>query len=215
MKQYRCMPNVYEDRRKMLVRSSHQSFFDERTFSIDGHKYREVEPKRSKLYAAVAKGISQTGIKEDSVVLYLGASHGYTVSFLGESVKEIYALDFAPRVVRDLIFICRKMKNIAPLLDDAFHPERYRDLVPDVDVVFMDIAQKNQSEIFIKNCDMFLKPGGFGLLALKARSVDVTKRPKDIFKRTREELEKKYVVVDYRELHPFEEDHAFFVIKKK
>ena len=98
---------------------------------------------------------------------------------------------------------------------DANQPQLYRDLVPQVDVVFMDIAQKNQLEIFVKNCDMFLDVGGFGLLALKARSVDVTKKPKDIFRQVRSELEKIYSVVDYRELDPYEKDHAMFVVKKR
>jgi len=79
----------------------------------------------------------------------------------------------------------------------------------------MDIAQKNQAEIFLKNCKMFLKKGGFGLLALKARSVDVTRNPKIIFKEIREKLEKQMIIVDYRELDPYEKDHAFFVVKKK
>ena len=62
---------------------------------------------------------------------------------------------------------------------------------------------------------MFLKPGGFGLLALKARSVDVTKNPKEIFRKVKIELEEKYNVVDYRDLDPYELDHAFYVVKKK
>jgi fibrillarin-like pre-rRNA processing protein len=81
----------------------------------------------------------------------------------------------------------------------------------------MNVRERNQREIFIKNCNMFLKKGGFGLLALKARSVDVTKRPKVIFDMVREELEKEsdYTIVDYRELSPLEIDHPMFVIKKK
>jgi len=79
----------------------------------------------------------------------------------------------------------------------------------------MDIAQKNQEEIFMKNINMFLKPGGFGLLALKARSVDISKKPKQVFKEVREKLEKQITIVDYRELDPFERDHCMFICKKK
>jgi fibrillarin-like pre-rRNA processing protein len=82
--------------------------------------------------------------------------------------------------------------------------------------VFQDIAQPNQVDIFLKNCNAFLKRGGFGLLALKARSVDVSRRPTDIFKEVRVQLEKSnMVIVDYRTLEPFERDHAMFVCKKK
>src|SRR4030042_1392825 len=88
-----------------------------------------------------------------------------------------------------------------------------RDLVTkQVDDVYQDIAQKNQVEIFLKNCDAFLKKGGFGLLAVKARSVDVTKHPKEIFREVRRQLEQSsMVIVDYRELEPFERDHAFLL----
>lgn len=215
-------PGVAKQRRGKrwfyLVKSnSGETFFGEDMYSFGKDKYREVDVQRSKLFAAIAKGISQLGLKHDSCVLYLGASHGYTVSYLSDMLVdgEIYALDFAPRVLRDLVVIAQRKENIAPLYKDAAHVQTYADVVPYVDVVFMDIAQKNQVEIFLKNCNHFLKKGGFGLLALKARSVDVTKRPKEIFKLVRRELEKSYVVVDYKELDPFEKDHAFFVVKKK
>ncbi|MCF7901683.1 fibrillarin-like rRNA/tRNA 2'-O-methyltransferase [Candidatus Woesearchaeota archaeon] len=192
--------------------------FDENIFRQKGEEFREVDAERSKFIAAIAKGLSQTGVKEGSVVLYLGASHGYTPSFMSDIIGDtgfMFALDFAPRVVRDLVFVCERRANMAPMLDDASHPENYKDLVPQVDVVFQDIAQRNQVEIFSKNCDMFLKQGGFGLLALKSRSIDVTRKPKEVFMEVRKELEKKFNIVDYRELYPFEKDHAFFVIKKK
>jgi len=192
--------------------------FSERIERFKGEEYREVMPERSKLVAAIAKGLSQTGIREGSSVLYLGASHGYTPSFVSDIVGEsgcVFSLDFAPRVVRDLVFVCESRKNMLPLLDDAFHPENYKDLVFDVDVVYQDIAQRNQLEIFLKNCDAFLKHGGFGLLALKARSVDVSRKPGDIFNEVEKELAKKMIIVDKRKLDPFEKDHIFFVVKKK
>jgi len=217
-------PRVFSERKGkktsyFVESASGKSYFEEFVMKRNGSFFREVDPERSKLFASIALGISQIGFKEDSSVLYLGASHGYTVSFLADMVSkgEIYALDFAPRVLRDLVFICEDFPNMAPLMADANHPESYSDDVPEVDVVFMDISQRNQTEIFIKNCDSFLKKGGFGLLALKARSVDVTKKPRDIFRIVRDELESNpdYSIVDYRELSPLEQDHAMFVVKKK
>lgn len=194
--------------------------FNEKVLRLKGSEYREIDPKRSKFAAAIAKGLSQAGIKEGSVVLYLGASHGYTASFISDIVGKqgfVFALDFAPSVVRDLVFVCEERENMAPLLENAAHPEEYKDKVGLVDVVFQDIAQREQLQIFLKNCDAFLKNGGFGLLALKARSVDVTKNPREIFRLVKNELESNpsFGVVDYRELAPYEKDHAFFVVKKK
>ena len=192
--------------------------YDERIFKEGKTEYRQWDPKRSKLSAALIKGISQIGIKPGSVVLYLGASHGYTPSFLSDIVGEdgfIFALDFAPRVVRDLVFLAEKRKNIAPILADCNHPQTYVDKVSLADVVYQDIAQRDQVKIFLKNCDMFLKKDGFALLCVKARSVDVTKKPSEIFSHVRSQLEKEIIIVDYRKLDPFERDHCIFVCKKK
>ncbi len=224
MEPVKKFPHVFSQRfgkhiRYFTCSDVKHSFFDEMVLARPNGFYREVDPNRSKLFAAIAKGISQIGFKEDSKVLYLGASHGYTPSFVSDMVAkgELFALDFAPRVVRDLVFIAEKKKNMAPLLADANQPDSYaRFLPPDgVDVVFMDIAQRNQVEIFVKNCSRFLKSNGFGLLALKSRSIDVTKKPALLFREVRAQLEKELVVVDYRELYPYEKDHAFFVVKKK
>ncbi|MGV8171139.1 MAG: fibrillarin-like rRNA/tRNA 2'-O-methyltransferase [Candidatus Woesearchaeota archaeon] len=186
----------------------------------EGNKveYREWIPKRSKLGASLMKDVSQIGMKDGDYILYLGCSTGTTVSHVSDIVGPnglIFALDFAPRVLRDMVFVAQDRNNIAPIMADANKPESYANLICEVDTVFMDIAQKQQAEIFIKNCKAFLKPGGFGLLAVKARSVDVTRNPKDVFREIRAKLEKELVVVDYRELDPFEMDHAMFVVKKK
>lgn len=222
MEELKKFPNVFMERKGKITSyfvktNLNKSFFEERIVRLGGDLFKEVDPSRSKLFASIANNISQLGVKEDSTILYLGASHGYTVSFLSDVAKDgvIYALDFAPRVVRDLVFLCQERENIAPLMQDATRPNEYKDKVPMVDVVFMDIAQKEQVKIFLNNCDVFLKEGGFGILALKSRSVDVTKNPKDIFKKTRAELEQVMSVVDYKDLEPFEKDHAIFVCKRK
>ena len=196
-----------------------KKFFEyEETWIEAGTEYRVLDPRRSKLGAALAKGLQQPGIRPASIVLYLGASHGYTPSYVSDIVGPegfVFCLDVAPRVVRDLIFVCEQRENMAPLLCDAKHPETYADKLPKegVDVVYQDIAQKNQVEIFLANCDAFLKRGGVGLLALKARSIDVTRYPTDIFKQIKRqfetgELAARYVIVDYRELDPFEAEAA-------
>ncbi len=192
-----------------------RKFFDEDTYN--NGEYRFFDPRRSKLAASVLKGLSQWPFRKDSIVLYLGASHGYTVSYVSDITPNgfIFAIDFAPRVVRDLVFLAEERKNIAPILADANKIESYLHRVSQVDIVYQDVAQKNQVEIFLKNCNMFLKAGGFGFLALKSRSIDITKKPKLIFKESRDKLEKEMTIVDYRELEPFQKDHAMFLCKKK
>jgi fibrillarin-like pre-rRNA processing protein len=198
-----------------------KTFFEQEELLIfDGKEYRELDARRSKLGAAIAKGCQQFGIKNGSKILYLGASHGYTPSFVSDMIGPegtMFCLDVAPRVVRDLVFVCEARSNMQPVLGDAHNPSSFAWRVSQVDVVFQDIAQRDQIGIFLKNIDAFLAPGGFGMLALKARSVDVMRRPADIYKDMKRQLEAVpgIVIVDFRELDPFERDHGFFVVKKK
>ncbi len=193
--------------------------YGEKVIRFNNSLYREWVPKRSKLAAAIMKGCPNIFIRKGSVVLYLGAASGTTVSHVSDIVGAngfVFALDFAPRVVRDLVFLCEKRKNIAPLLEDANKPESYKSRIRvPVDIIFQDIAQKSQLEIFEKNIRLFLKKGGYALLALKARSIDVTKKPAEIFASAKKWIEKRFTLIDFRLLSPYEQDHAFFIVKKK
>ncbi len=216
-------PNLLmEKKRKTILFTKNltpgKTFFEEKTKKINNREYREFSPKKSKLAAAIAKGLNQAGIYEGIKVLYLGCSHGYTPSFLSDMIGEegfIFGVDFAPRVMRDFVFLCEKRKNLCPIMEDANNIKEISKRICEVDLLYQDVAQKNQLEIFVNNANAFLKKEGFGILAVKSRSIDVTKKPKLLFKELRKELEKQFTIVDYRELDPYEKDHCLFVIKKK
>ena len=191
--------------------------YGERLIRENDIEYREWNISKSKLAAAIIKNISQIGIKENEVVLYLGAASGTTVSHVSDIVGKngfIFAVDFAPRVVRDLVFVCEERRNIAPILADANKPQSYIEFISQVDSLYQDIAQKNQVDIFLKNCRLFLKNKGIALLCIKARSIDITKKPSEIFNETMKELEKEIKIIDYCELGPYQKDHCFFVCQK-
>src|SRR3989344_799673 len=217
-------PNVFEhetDKGKSLFTKSllpGTKHFEEFIQKEGEQEFRFWDPFKSKLAAAIVKRLAQCGIKEGDKVLYLGASHGYTPSFMSDVVGKkgfVFCLDSSPRVVRDLFFVTELRENMAPILADANQPQSYQHLVCRVDIVYQDVAQKNQVEIFLKNMDAYLKGGGFGILAVKARSIDVTKNPKVLFKEVMMQLEERQLlVVDHRLLDPFEKDHALFVVKK-
>lgn len=191
--------------------------FDERILRNKGEEYREFDPTRSKLAAAILKGTTNAGIRKNDVVLYLGVSHGYTASFVSDMIGPeglLLGIDPAPRVIRDLVFLAKERQNMVPLLADANHPEEYVGRVCLADIVYQDIAQKNQAEIFLKNCKIFLKPGGYGLLAVKARSINIKQDAKQIFNDVRKAVEKELTVIDFRILDPFEKDHCMIIVKK-
>jgi fibrillarin-like pre-rRNA processing protein len=192
--------------------------YGENLVDVDGVEYRQWATMRSKLAAAMAKGLKTFDFKEGTHVLYLGASSGTTTSHVSDIVDKqgaIFAVDFAPRVVRDLVNLSEIRQNIIPILEDASKIDELAKRVTMVDVVFQDIASKNQTQIFIDNVEMFLKQEGTAYFAVKARSIDVTERPQKIFNRVRELLKPKVKILEQIELDPFEKDHCMFVIKKK
>ena len=195
-----------------------KNVYGEKLISENNVEYREWDASKSKLASSILKGSPNIGIRKNDYVLYLGSSTGTTVSHVSDIVGEegmVFAVDIAPRMMRDFVFLCNERKNLSPILADSAKVDILKERVSAVDVVYQDVAQKNQVEIFLKNINMFLKDGGYGLLAVKARSMDVTKQPKIIFKSVKEQLEKELQIIDYRELDPFQKDHAMFICKKK
>lgn len=194
------------------------SVYGERLIKEGDSEYREWSPLNSKLSAAIVKGIKQTGILPGNTALYLGASTGTTVSHVSDILGKdgfVFALDSAPRVVRELVFVCEQRPNMAPILADAGQPDTYKDRVTQVDWLYQDIAQKNQVEIFLKNVSLFLKQGCLGLFVVKSRSIDVTKQPAALFEQVQKELEQKVLVIDKILLDPYQKDHCMFVCRKK
>lgn len=209
-----------EGRRKQLYTINlvpGSSVYGEKITAQDGIEYRAWDASKSKMASSILKGAPNIGIRKGDVVLYLGSASGTTVSHVSDIVGHeglIFAVDIAPRVVRDMVFLSCKRKNISPVLADANKVNLLKERVSAADVIYQDVAQKNQLEIFLKNISLFLKDDGYALLALKARSIDVTRQPRQIFKEVREKLEKRLSIIDYRELDPFQKDHCMFICRK-
>lgn len=211
---------VYEDKRRIYTINliPGKTVYDEKLIKENNIEYREWNPSRSKLGAAILKGCPNIFIRKGSVVLYLGSATGTTVSHVSDIVGRegfVFALDIAPIVMRNLVFICEDRNNIAPVLADANKPLNYADRISQVDIIYQDISQKNQLDIFLKNIELFLKDNGYAILAVKARSIDISKKSKEIFREIKKELEESLIIIDYRELEPYQKDHCFFICKKQ
>ncbi|MCX8196020.1 MAG: fibrillarin-like rRNA/tRNA 2'-O-methyltransferase [Acidilobaceae archaeon] len=189
-----------------------QRVYGERIYKVGGVEYREWNPYRSKLAGALLKGLVELPIKQGHRLLYLGIGSGTTASHISDVIGEkgaIYGVEFAPRVVRDLLTVVRDRRNIYPILADARFPEKYRHLVELTDGLYADVAQPEQAAIVTRNASLFLKEGGYLLLAIKARSVDVTLEPSEVYKREIATLrEGGFRIVDVVHLDPFDKDHA-------
>lgn len=194
-------------------------FFSEEIIKINNSEYRIFNPQHSKLAAALIKGIKGININNNFTVLYLGAAHGYTCSFLSDIIDKgfIFAIDIAPDVFSRLLMVSKERKNMIPILADANHPETYFHRVLASDFIYQDIAQKNQVQIFIKNIKLFLKhkASAIAILCIKARAIDSVKDPEEIFKKVITELKNNNIkIIDKKTLELFQKDHCVFICQK-
>ncbi len=191
--------------------------YGEKLHRIEGKEYREWDPYRSKLAAAVRKGLREMPIKSKSDVLYLGASTGTTPSHVSDIVgKEgsVFCVEISPHCMKQLIQLSEKRENVIPILADAHKPDVYEE-VGKVDVIYQDVAQPDQDDILIANAGKFLKNNGTAMLCIKSQSIDVLLPPREVFEKVREKLKQHFEIEHEIGLEPFDKDHLFLVLRKK
>ena len=187
--------------------------YGEKLVKLNDEEYRIWDPFRSKLAAALKKGLRDFPLSHGDKILYLGASTGTTVSHVSDVVGNkglVFAVEPSVRVARELIEnVASRRKNVIPIIEDARRPESYFSVFGNVDLVYCDIAQSDQTEIAIKNCNAFLKSEGIMLIIIKTRSIDVTMSPHSVVVMESEKLRKNNFQINQTiNLDPFDKDHA-------
>lgn len=190
--------------------------YGEKLVKIEGVEYRLWDPYRSKLGASLLKGLKRLPISEGVKVLYLGAGSGTTVSHVSDIVGKngiVYSVEFGPRVMREFIKrVSSFRRNVMPILADARFPESYLPYADEVDVIYCDIAQPDQARILTDNADFYLKKGGSIMLAVKARSIDVSRKPVEIFREEAKVLQSRGFKIEATiQLEPFDKDHVMIL----
>ena len=191
--------------------------YKEKLIIKKGIEYRLWDPFRSKLAASIMNELEEFPFENKTKVLYLGASTGTTVSHISDIVGPsgiVFSVEHSSRVARDFLDRVASLRtNIIPILQDARKPKEYFSVFGKVDVVYVDIAQPDQTKIAIDNCHLFLKNGGYFFLVIKTRSIDVTKSPKKIIEEEVEKLKTNFDILQLIDLHPYDKDHAMVIAK--
>lgn len=219
-------PGVWDFEGKLLTKNRvpGRRVYGEQLLSIGGAEYRVWNPHRSKLAAAIKEGLKTWAFVPGANVLYLGIAEGTTASHISDILGDdsaIIGVDIAPRVMPKIISVAEGRENILPILADASKPEEYPEEIVEflkdiggVDVLYQDVAAPNQAEILWKNVERFLKKGGYAYIAIKPRSVDVTKDPREIFRSFRKFFtERGFEVVEEASIEPYEKDHEMMVLR--
>lgn len=194
--------------------------YGEKLVEINGIEFRQWDAFRSKLAGAIQNGLKEFPIKEGNKILYLGSSEGTTVSHLSDIIESngiVFGVDVAERVMRKFIEICGDRENIIPILADANQPQNYAEYLNgiEIDLMYQDISQKNQAEIFNKNAKAYLKKGKFALIAIKARSISQEKNLQAIFEKELNELKEEFEILQTIKLEPFDKEHLMVFCRKK
>ncbi len=191
--------------------------YGEDLIELEGEEYRSWNPFRSKLSAAIINGLKTMEIKKGSHVLYLGAATGTTASHVSDIVGEkgtVYCVEVSERSMRDLIKLCGVRQNMLPILQDARNTGAYADEIGEADVVYQDVAARDQDMILLDNAAL-LKKGGYAYVAIKSQSIDVSKKPELVFDEFLASVSKKFEVMEKIDIMPYDKMHLFVVLKKK
>ena len=179
--------------------------------TVDGR--RVWDAGRSKLGAMLELGMD-TRLRGGESVLYLGAASGTTVSHVADFAGPTYAVEFAPRPVRDLVDVAESRPTLFPLLADARKPREYAGVVESgLDCIVQDVATRGQADVANRNAQ-FLADDGLLLAAVKARSEDVVADPDAVFEDVLATLSESYEVLETRRLDRYHEDHLGVVARR-
>lgn len=181
-------------------------------FTYDGEKYRPWNPYRSKMAAAILKGLKEMPINKKSRILYLGVANGTTASYLSDIAINgiIYGVEISFKAIKDFIELCKNRNNLIPILADANKPEKYESIVERIDLIYQDISQKNQVDIFLKNMRKFDCKNG--IIMVKARSIDVGMEPSHVFGMVEGKIKNFYEIKQSIKLSPYARDHIAIIV---
>jgi len=209
-------PGVFRERGRLMTKNLVPGLrsYGEELIAAGGVEYRVWDPSRSKPAAALMNGLRNFPVRPGMKVLYLGAANGNTVSFFSDIVGSkgvVYAVEISDRAIRDLLPMAERRGNVVPLLANARTPRAYFWIEP-VDIVYEDVAARDQADIMAWNCKEFLHHGGVAAIAIKARSIDVVAKPRDVIRTELEKLSRNFKVAEHMPLEPYEKDHEFAVM---
>ena len=191
-------------------------------------EWRFWDPSRSKVAAALlrtANDPSQLLPETGSTCLYLGASFGSTVSYIHDQVcgagnhhgGQVVAVEIAPRAMRDLSELASIRPGLVPVLGDARQPQTVAPYIRGkADWMHQDLSIADQAETFVRMAGAFLRPGGTGLLSLKAASERSSDGDDDsrFAKAARILRESNLDVIERIDLKGLEEQHVVFHVRK-
>ncbi len=195
--------NLYEENGKFFTFTKYpKSVYGEDIIKRNNSYFRLFSPLRSKLSSSLRLNLKPE-IKKNFHIVYLGASTGTTVSHLSDIVGDgtVFAVEFSPMPFVKLLQLSIGRENIMPMLLDASRPETYGIFVDRADMLYQDIAQPNQIDIFIRNMNFFKAKRG--ILMFKTYSMRAETSVDNEIKKLKEEFK----VLQVKDISRFHKGH--------
>ncbi|MEM0201909.1 MAG: fibrillarin-like rRNA/tRNA 2'-O-methyltransferase [Candidatus Micrarchaeaceae archaeon] len=191
------------------------STYGEELVRIDGIEYRYWNPYRSKLAAAILKGLKEFHIISNSNLLYLGAATGTTCSHVSDIACDgvIYCVEISEQSMQKLLKECEIRDNMLPYLKDARNVEAYASEIGKVDIIYQDVSARDQAEILIRNSQL-LRSNGYAYVAIKSQSIDVAKPQQLVYKEFLKKTSSIFKVIETIDIMPYDKSHLFAVMRK-
>jgi fibrillarin-like rRNA methylase len=127
------------------------------------------------------------------------------------------AVEIAPRAMRDLSKLSCHRLGLVPVLGDARQPQTIAPYIrSQADWMHQDLSIADQAKTFVRMASVFLRPGGTGLLSLKAASERSSEGDDDsrFAKAAKILQESDLEVIERINLKGLEEQHVVFLVRK-
>lgn len=202
------IPNFFEESGRLYSLSEDKkSIYGEPVITRGKNFFRLFSPLRSKLSSSLKLGLRPT-IKKEDHILYLGAATGTTVSHLSDAVSSgsIFSVELSPVPFIKLMALSEIRSNVFPIISDVQRPETYGLFIDKVDLVYQDVSQPNQVDIFSKNMKFF--GSRRGILMLKTYSMRSDLSVKEEIKK----LEGNFTIGQVKDISRFHKGHFAITI---
>ena len=191
--------------------------YEENLVEMNGKQYSIWNPYTSKLAAAIINGMEIFPILKKTKILYVDPATEKTV----KHISDIVGINGKIFVVRDVMKnsknfleqIVKNRSNIFTIIPDKTNPARLTGMTETVDVIYIDIAEHNQSEIAIQNCKNHLRIGGFLMLIVPTKNIDFTSNPSKKNQEERKKLQTSFDIIQEINLTDFFKEYSMVIAK--
>ena len=188
---------------------------DEGIIKMNGNEYRIWKPHRSKLAAAIINGMEIFPILKKSKVLYFDTTMENTASYISDIVGndgKIFVVANSNKPSNFMQKMIDKRSNVTMV----YHTEnlvQHKSINDKVDVIYMNVFDKNNLDIAILNSKAYLKDGGYLLLVVKTVDILVNKYGVEPENNPRKKIRMLFEIIQEVNLADFFKDNTMIIAK--